>query len=287
MEYPMITFNGPRPTKDKKTGRPHLLERTKAGLIGVIIHEIGHIYFPMVVNSDERQWTWLDEGLNTFLQFQAEKRWSKDFPSRRGEPKDIVEYMVSQNQVPIMVQSDSLLQFGANSYAKPATALTILRETVLGRELFDKAFRDYAQRWRFKGPTPYDFFRTMEESSGVDLDWFWRGWFYSTDHVDIELERVTAARLDPTDPQAAAARRREAVAAEPPSLTASRNTEPTLVERDPRVRDFYDQDDRNATTAAQRRRTTSSLAELSAEERAAETCPTPSTASSSATAAGW
>jgi hypothetical protein len=273
MEYPMITFNGPRPTKDKKTGDLTYSERTKAGLIGVVIHEIGHIYFPMTVNSDERQWTWLDEGINTFLQFQAEKRWSKDFPSRRGEPKDIVEYMVSQNQVPIMVQSDSLLQFGANSYAKPATALTILRETVLGRELFDKAFRDYATRWRFKAPTPYDFFRTMEESSGVDLDWFWRGWFYSTDHVDIALDSVTAARVSPSDPEAAAARRRETVDAEPPSLTASRNSGQTVVERDPRVRDFYDTNDRTAATSAERRKATEALAELTAEERAARNLP--------------
>jgi hypothetical protein len=273
MEYPMITFNGPRPVKDKVTGDLTYSERTKAGLIGVIIHEVGHIYFPMTVNSDERQWTWLDEGLNTFLQFQAEKRWSKDFPSRRGEPKDIIEYMVSQNQVPIMVQSDSLLQFGANSYAKPATALTVLRETVLGRELFDKAFRDYATRWRFRGPTPYDFFRTMEESSGVDLDWFWRGWFYSTDHVDIALENVTAGRLQPGEAEGAAQRRREERAAEPPSLTAQRNTGPTVVERDPRVRDFYDATDRTAATAAERRKAAAALADLSPEERRARSLP--------------
>ncbi|MGW8190292.1 M1 family metallopeptidase [Sphingomonas hankookensis] len=170
MEYPMITFNGPRPVKDAKTGQLTYTERAKTGLIGVVIHEVGHDWFPMIVNSDERQWTWMDEGLNTFLQFQAEKLWDKDFPSRRGEPKDIAEYMLSDNQVPLMTQSDSVLQFGANGYGKPATALTILRETVLGRELFDRAFREYAARWRFKRPTPYDFFRTMEESSGVDLD---------------------------------------------------------------------------------------------------------------------
>lgn len=269
MEYPMMTFNGPRPTKDKKTGDLTYSERAKAGLIGVVIHEVGHTYFPMVVNSDERQWTWMDEGLNTFLQFQAEKRWSKDFPSRRGEPKDIVEYMVSQNQVPIMTQSDSLLQFGPNSYAKPATALVILRETVLGRELFDKAFRDYATRWRFKGPTPYDFFRTMEESSGVDLDWFWRGWFYSTDHVDIALEGVTTGRLDPADPEAASARRSEARAAEPASLTAGRNTQPTVVESDPAVRDFYDNTDRLTVTAGQRKRATAAAEELTPEEKRA------------------
>lgn len=273
MEYPMITFNGPRPTKGKKTGDLTYSERTKAGLIGVIIHEIGHIYFPMVVNSDERQWTWLDEGLNTFLQFQAEKRWSADFPSRRGEPRDIIEYMVSQNQVPIMVQSDSLLQFGANSYAKPATALTILRETVLGRDLFDKAFRDYATRWRFKAPTPYDFLRTMEESSGVDLDWFWRGWFYSTDHVDIALDGVTAARVAASDAEAAAGERRAARDREPPSLTVTRNTGQTVVERDPAVRDYYDRTDRNDATASERRKATERREALTAEERAARDLP--------------
>ncbi|MBU1375165.1 MAG: M1 family metallopeptidase [Alphaproteobacteria bacterium] len=269
MEYPMMTFNGPRPTKDPKTGDLTYSERTKAGLIGVVIHEIGHTYFPMVVNSDERQWTWMDEGLNSFLQFQAEKRWSKDFPSRRGEPKDVVEYMVSQNQVPVMTQSDSLLQFGSNSYHKPAVALVILRETVLGRDLFDKAFKDYATRWRFKGPTPYDFFRTMEESSGVDLDWFWRGWFYSTDHVDIALEGVTAGRLEPADADAAGKMRREKTAAEPPSLTASRNTATTVVERDPAVRDYYETINRDDATEAQRKKAKTANEDLTPEERVA------------------
>lgn len=269
MEYPMMTFNGPRPTKDKKTGDLTYTERTKAGLIGVIIHEIGHTYFPMIVNSDERQWTWMDEGLNTFLEFQAEKRWSKDFPAYDGEPRHIVEYMVSQNQVPVMTQSDSLLQFGPNAYSKPATALVILRETVLGRELFDKAFKDYATRWRFKGPTPYDFFRTMEESSGVDLDWFWRGWFYSTDHVDIALDGVTAGKVEPADAEARAKARRERAAAEPPSLTESRNTEPTYAERDPKVRDYYDTINRNDATVAQRKKTKEADEDLTPQERVA------------------
>jgi aminopeptidase N len=269
MEYPMMTFNGPRPTKDKKTGELTYSERTKAGLIGVIIHEVGHTYFPMVVNSDERQWTWMDEGLNTFLQFQAEQRWSKDFPLGEGEPRNIVEYMVSQNQVPVMTQSDSLLQFGPNAYAKPATALVILRETILGREVFDRAFREYATRWRFKAPTPYDFFRTMEESSGTDLDWFWRGWFYSTDHVDIALEGVTAGRLEPGDAEAAAKGRRERAAAEPQSLTRSRNAQPTVAERDPKVRDYYDTIDRNDATEAQRKKAAAEMEEMTPEERRA------------------
>lgn len=269
MEYPMISFNGPRPVKDRKTGNLTYTERAKYGLIGVVIHEVGHNYFPMIVNSDERQWTWMDEGLNTFLQFQAEKLWDKDYPARRGEPKDIAEYMLSQNQVPLMTQSDSVLQFGANGYGKPATALTILRETVLGRELFDRAFREYSNRWRFKHPTPYDFFRTMEESSGVDLDWFWRGWFYSTDHVDIALDKVVRARIDSGDPEAEASERRRVRATEPKSLTASRNAERTVVERDPATRDFYTETDEFAVTAAQRRKATDRFEDYTPEERAA------------------
>jgi len=270
MEYPMITFNGPRPVKDKKTGNLTYTERAKYGLIGVVIHEIGHNWFPMIVNSDERQWTWMDEGLNTFLQFQAERLWDKDYPARRGEPKDIAEYMLSTNQMPLMTQSDSVLQFGANGYGKPATALTILRETVLGRELFDRAFREYANRWRFKHPTPYDFFRTMEESSGVDLDWFWRGWFYSTDHVDIALDKVVRATLEPADATAAAAERKKRRDAEPGSLTAARNAgQQTVVERDPSTRDFYDSIDPLDATAADKRKAAEAFADLTAEERAA------------------
>lgn len=270
MEYPMITFNGPRPVKDKKTGNLTYTERAKYGLIGVVIHEIGHNWFPMIVNSDERQWTWMDEGLNTFLQFQAERLWDKDYPARRGEPKDIAEYMLSTNQMPLMTQSDSVLQFGANGYGKPATALTILRETVLGRELFDRAFREYAERWRFKHPTPYDFFRTMEESSGVDLDWFWRGWFYSTDHVDIALEKVVRATLEPADATAAAAARKKERDAEPASLTATRNAgQPTVVEREPATRDFYDAIDPLDATAADKRKAAEAFADLTAEEKAA------------------
>ncbi len=184
MEYPMICFNGPRPRKGKYS------RYVKYALISVIIHEVGHNYFPMIVNSDERQWTWMDEGLNTFLQYLAEQEWEERYPSIRGKPRNIVRYMTSTNQVPIMTNSDSILQFGPNAYAKPATALVILRETVLGPELFDFAFKEYARRWRFKRPMPADFFRTMEDASGVDLDWFWRGWFYSTDHVDIAIKNV-------------------------------------------------------------------------------------------------
>ncbi len=270
MEYPMITFNGPRPVKDPKTGLLTYTERAKTGLIGVVIHEVGHDWFPMIVNSDERQWTWMDEGLNTFLQFQAEKLWDKDFPSRRGEPKDIAEYMLSDNQVPLMTQSDSVLQFGANGYGKPATALTILRETVLGRDLFDRAFREYATRWRFKRPTPYDFFRTMEESSGVDLDWFWRGWFYSTDHVDIALDKVVEGRIAGRDLEANARERRAIRDSENTSLTVRNNAgQRTVTERDPATRDFYDQQDRFAVSPQDRRDLAEKLDKLTPEERAA------------------
>jgi aminopeptidase N len=270
MEYPMISFNGPRPVKDKKTGNLTYTERAKVGLIGVIIHEVGHNYFPMIINSDERQWTWMDEGLNTFLQFQAEKQWDKNFPSRRGEPKDIVEYMVSQDQVPLMTQSDSLLQFGPNGYSKPATAMVILRETIMGRELFDRAFKEYANRWRFKHPTPYDFFRTMEESSGVDLDWFWRGWFYSTDHVDIALDKVVQGRLDSGDPEIEMANRRAERQKEPPSLTASRNSGKTVVERDPKTRDFYDATDEFLVTESARKKAKAAREDLTSEEATAQ-----------------
>ena len=252
MEYPMITFNGPRPIRDDN-GRLTYTERAKNGLIGVVIHEVGHTYFPMVINSDERQWTWMDEGLNSFVQYEAQKLWDPNFPSR-GEPRDIVEYMVSQDQVPVMTNSESVLQFGNNAYAKPATALVILRETVLGRELFDRAFREYAQRWAFKRPTPYDFFRTMEESSGVDLDWFWRGWFYSTDHVDIALDGVTQVSLQSTDPEVRAreARARFEEAPIPTTVTNNAGIE-TVIERDPAVRDFYNTTDQFTVTAQQRR----------------------------------
>ena len=178
---------------------PYLFSSRKSFLIGVVIHEIGHIYFPMIVNSDERQWTWMDEGLNSFLDGVAGREWDPNIPWG-VEPRDIVGYMKSETQVPIMTQSDSILRIGPNAYTKPAAALNILRETILGRELFDFAFKEYSERWMFKRPTPSDFFRTMEEASGVDLDWFWRGWFYSTDHVDISIDRVYQMRLDTKNP---------------------------------------------------------------------------------------
>ena len=197
MEYPMICFNYGRPEKDGTYSK-----RTKYGMIGVIIHEVGHNFFPMIINSDERQWTWMDEGLNTFLQYLTEQEFERNYPSRRGPPSNIVEYMKGDKSgiVPIMTNSESILQFGNNAYGKPATALNILRETIMGRELFDYSFKTYSKRWAFKHPTPADFFRTMEDASAVDLDWFWRGWFYTNDHVDISLDKVNWFKINTGNP---------------------------------------------------------------------------------------
>jgi len=253
MEYPMITFNGPRPTKDKKTGKKTYSDRTKYGLITVIIHEIGHIYFPMIVNSDERQWTWMDEGLNTFLQGLAEEEWEKDYPTRRAEPYQIVNYMKSKKQVPIMTNSESILQFGNNAYGKPAIALRILRESIMGRELFDFAFREYAQRWKFKRPTPADFFRTMEDASGVDLDWFWRGWFYTTDNVDISLDNIRHFNVNTKDPEIEEAFKR--AEHNEKGITPDRLADKALekrTDRFPELRDFYNENDKFTVTNKQR-----------------------------------
>ena len=187
MEYPMICWNFGRPDENGVTS-----EQTKNGMMGVVIHEVGHNFFPMIVNSDERQLTWMDEGLNSFMEYMAEQELGTNFPSRRGPAKNIVPYMSGDQKFlePIMSNSETIMQFGNNGYGKPATALNILRETVMGRELFDHAFKVYANRWKFKHPTPEDFFRTMEDASAVDLDWFFRGWFYSTDFVDIGINDV-------------------------------------------------------------------------------------------------
>ena len=186
MEYPMICFNYGRPNPDGTYS-----ERLKRGMIGVITHEVGHNFFPMIINSDERQWTWMDEGLNSFVEIIAELDYDPNFITG-NLPKDIVPYMGGdQNFIsPIMSQGDYVHKFGPNAYTKPAAALYMLRETIMGRELFDYAFRTYSQRWMFKHPTPADFFRTMEDASAMDLDWFWRGWFYTTDYTDIGVKGV-------------------------------------------------------------------------------------------------
>ncbi len=254
MEYPMITFNGPRTElQDDKTRTYSLTE--KRFLIGVVIHEVGHIYFPMTVNSDERQWTWMDEGINSFIQSIAEREWDPGIPWKRGTFTNVIDYMKSEYQAPVMTQSDSLLQFGNNAYNKPAAALHILRETILGRELFDFAFKEYSERWMFKRPTPSDFFRTMEEASGVDLDWFWRGWFYSTDHVDISLDHVYQLRLDTNDPDIDFSRQREEDEIKPSSVSLARDKVEKRrfwVDLNKDVTDYYDKNDRFTVTNKER-----------------------------------
>lgn len=264
MEYPMICFNGPRPEKDGTYS-----QNTKYGLISVIIHEVGHNYFPMIVNSDERQWTWMDEGLNTFLQYLSEQEWEEDYPSRRGEPKNIAGYMSSSYQVPIMTDSESILQFGNNAYGKPATALNILRETVLGRELFDFAFKEYATRWKFKRPNPADFFRTMEDASGIDLDWFWRGWFYTTDHTDISVEGIREFTIE-TEAKALENPKRQAERdEEPETLSDVRNKElPKRVDAYPYLKDFYNSYDPLSVTEEDEKALEDFLKKLTEEEKA-------------------
>ena len=237
MEYPMICFNGGRPEADGTYS-----EGTKYGMIGVIIHEVGHNFFPMIINSDERQWTWMDEGLNTFVQYLTEQEWDHDYPSRRGHADKIVPYMSGPKEqiVPIMTNSESILQFGNNAYGKPATALNILRETVMGRELFDYAFKEYSRRWAFKHPTPADLFRTMEDASGVDLDWFWRGWFYSTDHVDIAVKDVQWYQMSSKNPDVEKPFEAEKDRKANDHVGRARNEViRTMVDEVPATRDFY------------------------------------------------
>jgi len=195
MEYPMICFNYGRTEKDGS-----YTEAAKNGMLGVIIHEVGHNFFPMIVNSDERQWFWMDEGLNTYVEYLTEELYDNKFPSRRGPAFAIADYMkLPKDQLePIMTNSENIIQFGPNAYAKPATGLNILRETIMGRDLFDYAFKEYSRRWAFKHPTPADLFRTIEDASAEDLDWFWRGWFYSIDPVDIAIDTVKHAVYDAT-----------------------------------------------------------------------------------------
>lgn len=192
MEYPMICFNYGRPEKNGKYSQK-LLE----GMVGVIVHEVGHNFFPMIINSDERQWTWMDEGLNSFLERQTLVENYPHFNLTWGSPIGVIPYMMGQKDKirPIMTNSEQILQFGYNAYGKPSAGLVMLRETIMGPELFDYAFKTYARRWAFKHPEPADFFRTMEDASGMDLDWFWKGWFYTTDHVDISIDQVTWYKL--------------------------------------------------------------------------------------------
>lgn len=263
MEYPMICFNGPRPEEDGTYS-----ESTKNALIGVVIHEVGHNWFPMIVNSDERQWTWMDEGLNTFLQFLAQAEWQQKWSSGRGKPKSITSYMASSKQRPIMTNSESIHQFGNNAYSKPAAALNVLRETVMGRKLFDFAFKEYSTRWMFKRPEPADFFRTMEDASSKDLDWFWRGWFYTTKNVDIGVKSLRLFEIDTKDPdieKPLKKQKREDLDAK--DLIDERNGSISkAIDRNRNLLDFYNKYDPLDITKSDRREYNEWLKDLEPEE---------------------
>jgi len=202
----------------------------------------------MIINSDERQWTWMDEGLNTFVQYLTEQEWERGYPSRRGPAHMITDYMRGDKNYisPIMTNSESIWQFGNNAYGKPATALNILRETVMGRELFDYSFKIYCERWKFKHPTPADFFRTMEDASAVDLDWFWRAWFYTTDNVDISLDEVKWFELNTMNPEVEHQWQKDQDAKKDVHIGVERNLKDiseTVNERDSYIDDFYAKQD--------------------------------------------
>ncbi|MBD2751994.1 M1 family metallopeptidase [Spirosoma validum] len=269
MEYPMISFNGARPEPDGTYA-----VGTKNFLISVVIHEVGHNFFPMIVNSDERQWSWMDEGLNSFLEGLACLEWDADFPAHGIDPQYIVPYMQldSTQQVPIMSSSDNIPgnTFGPNAYTKPATALNILRETVMGRELFDYAFKEYARRWAFKSPEPADFFRTMEDASGVDLDWFWKGWFYTVQPVDQSLVKVDWFQANSQNPDITKAEARSAAQRKLNTVSKQRDAlskDQTVVAQDSTMLDFYNRYDPYAVTAEDRKKYQDYVASLSAEER--------------------
>lgn len=267
MEYPMITSNGypPEITKNEDGTETRTYgKRTKYGLISVVIHEIGHIYFPMVVNSDERNWAWMDEGINSFLQSVSEREWERDYPTRYSNAA-VIPYMTSPDQTPIMTQSDSITGYFANAYIKPAIAFNILRETVMGRELFDFAFTEFSRRWKFKRPYPADFFRTMEDASAKDLDWFWRGWFYTTDHVDIAVTGITHARINTQNPEVENPLKREKDGIDGRYPADAKNDAEGMVrrvDRFPELLDFYNENDDFIVTEQQKGAYEGSLAGL-------------------------
>ncbi len=262
MEYPMICFNFGRTEKDangKYSANSTYSEGTKNGMLGVVIHEVGHNFFPMIINSDERQWTWMDEGLNSFCEYLAEELWDNKYPVGKGPAYKIVDYMKLPKDMlePIMTNSENIIQFGPNAYSKPATGLNMLRETIMGRENFDYAFKEYARRWAFKHPTPADLFRTMEDASAEDLDWFWRGWFYGTEPCDISLDTVKWAVLNtevPAAPGNNGPSTRKVPVAKPQlnnfdDISKIRNREDKKIvfatDADPSLRDFYWKYDRD------------------------------------------
>lgn len=268
MEFPMICFNGPRAEPDGTYS-----EQAKIGLISVVIHEVGHNFFPMIISSDERQWTWQDEGFNTFIQGLTEREWDRDYPTRRSYPEQITDYMrLPQNRLcPLMTTSDEVIEFGPNAYGKTSAALTILRETVMGRELFDYAFKEYCRRWAYKHPAPADFFRTMEDASGMDLDWFFRGWFFTTEPCDVAITDVKQFRIDTQNPDTERAYSKKERENKPKHVSKDRDRlsiERTVVEQNPDLMDFYDSYDRDKITAEDRKRYRRYLEGLNDEELA-------------------
>jgi hypothetical protein len=268
MEYPMIAFNGGIPEPDGTYS-----ERLKYSLIGVIIHEFGHNFFPMIVNSDERQWAWMDEGLNTFLEYLSEQEWDREFARRSGPAYTMVRYMKGEKKYmsPIMTAPDIDMNVGSNAYSKTAAGLNILRETIMGRELFDYAFKEFSQRWKFKHPTPADFFRTMEDASGIDLDWFWRGWFFGTDHVDIAIDDVKWYKINTGDPKLAKAIEQELENRLSDKYISNirnkKEIEETAVEKDESLFDFYDRYDPLKVTPQEEEQHKKYLESLTEEER--------------------
>ena len=267
MEYPMICFNFGRPNEDGTYS-----DATKWGMISVIIHEVGHFFIPMIINSDERQWTWMDEGLNTFVQSLTQREYYSDGPLRRGTAESIVNYMKMPKDMlrPIMTNSEQISsrEFGANAYAKPAAALSVLRETIMGPELFDYAFKEYSKTWMFKHPTPTDFFRIMENASAVDLDWFWRGWFFSNDHVDLSIESVDWYQLemDPKEKKSydkASDNKDQYYSA----MLDEEDIESTVTDRDSAARDFYDNYDKDQITKRDKEDYSDFMDDLSDDER--------------------
>lgn len=268
MEFPMIAFASPRPEVDRE-GRVTYSRDAKYGLISIILHEVAHNWFPMIINSDEREWAWMDEGIATFLQYLAEQSWEKGYPSVRGDPRQAATFMTLADQVPVMTPADAIPNLGDIAYGKPATALTVLRETVLGRDLFDFAFREYARRWQFKRPTPADFFRTMEDASGHELGWFWRGWFYGTGHVDLAIADLRRFRIDSRNPAVERERQRKSQTLAPPSAAAEQDRDvKRRTERYPELRDFYNEHDDATVTPRERADYEQLLATLSDAERA-------------------
>ncbi len=268
MEYPMVSFNGGKPETDGTYS-----ERLKYSLIGVIIHEVGHNFFPMIVNSDERQWAWMDEGLTTFVEYLSEQEWEREFEVREGPAYTITDYMKGDKKYisPLMTAPDFDLHVGSNAYAKTATGLNILRETILGRELFDFAFKEFARRWMFKHPVPADFFRTMEDATGLDLDWFWRGWFFGTDHVDLAIGNVKWCKVNTGDPELTRSAKNEKENRSRKRFISNirnkKEIEKTALEKDKSLADFYDKYDPLKVTDDEKKEYKEYLESLSEEQK--------------------